>query len=744
MGLENSDGFPTIDKSLGTTPDQVFNGVIKANELLKSNANTSFIQKRGFTYTGDSSNLWGTRDTNFSYNGGWSFQNREISFSLQPFGLGVNSLLGPAGITPSIFSMTGPGANYSKHTKVAHLKMALAVEAYKGFGVVKNVIDLMCNFASEDMKIIHPRPAIQKFYRRWAQAVDLQGRVKDIFREYYKYSNVFVYKTYGEIDDITYRKMKTSTRAAKDADVVDTNDPVFDLRINREETEKSKPLGKRKIPWRYTLLNPLQMDLKGSKYFGESRWVFVLDPDTKKKIEDSSGFTPEMADDTKINLPPDFKRTKDGIIVELNPTQLYVLHYMKDDHEDWADPMVWPVMNDIMYKNQLRAMDMSVANSVINAITIIKLGNIDKGYQPPAAHFAKLAEMLRTPTYSHTFVWNDAISMESMYPPVEKILSIEKYKSVDRDILAGLGVPAILVDGSEGGNFSNAYLQVRTLLERLEEGRNEVLKWLDRELREIANVMGHRDIPTIKFGNMSLKDENAEKQMIVQLLDRNIISAERVHEVFDIETNIEIERLRNEMKLAEQEDIFVKFGPYKDPMNMLDTEQVMELDFKQKKALEKEKVANKPAPTSSPFGQPKTINRPNGRPAGTGKPQQKSRKPKPRGMGELSVAAHNIFNAVETKLTSMLVKAKGMRHQKQLELKDKESIAELIFYTAMSISPDTEVNDSTIALAMQNLSIDDYLHDKFKECASINRISGRRQHRIATYVEMWGDLNEEE
>jgi hypothetical protein len=737
----NKDDEPFVtlgNKNVTANLNKAFAGMVKANQDLGLGS-TSFIQKRGFNYTGDSNDGWGMRDVNMSFNGASPFGNRELNFSLQPFGLGGTNLLGPAGITPSIFA-TGPGSEYSRHTRIAHMKIALATEAYKGFGVVKNVIDLMCNFASEDMKIIHPRPAIQQFYRRWAQAVDLQGRTKDIFRAYYKTSNVHVYKTYGEIDDLTYRKMKMSTKGAKDADIVDTNDPLFEDRLKREEKESKKPIGKRQIPWRYTILNPLQMDVKGSKYFGESRWVFLVDADTKRKIEDSTKYgKTDVLDETKINLPTEFKGKDNAGVIELDPLRLYVLHYMKDDHEDWADPMIWPVMNDIMYKNQLRAMDMSVANSVINAITIFKLGDIKNGYAPPPAHFSKLSQMLRTPTYTHNIVWNDAITMESNYPPVEKILSIEKYKSVDRDILAGMGVPSILVDGSEGGNFSNAYLQVRTLLERLEEGRNEVMKWIDREMREIASVMGHRDIPIVKFGSMSLKDENAEKQMIVQLLDRNIISAERVHEVFDIETNIEIERLRNEKKLADNEDIFVKFGPYKDPMNMMDTEQVMELDFKHKKTLEKEKQVNKPAPLGGPPN-----GKPSGRPPGSKGPQKVARKPKPRGMGNMNVIALSIFEAVENRLTELMLRQKGFKHRKQLELKDREALSELIFHVGTSIPPDVEISNSVIDNALANVSHDDEIDALYKECAAITKIGGRRQHRISTYVSLWEITNEEE
>src|SRR5690606_28904939 len=117
---------------------------------------------------------------------------------------------------------------------------------------------------------------------------------------------------------------------------------------------------------------------------------------------------------------------------------------------------------------------------------------------------------------------------------------------------------------------------------------------------------------------MSLRDEQAEKQLIIQLLDRNIISAERVHEVFGIETTIEIERLRREKEISENEDILMKFGPFKDPMNMLTQEEVMEMEFEQqdKQMKQQEKIKKQELKTRQQQ-QRRNVVRQNGRPGGT-------------------------------------------------------------------------------------------------------------------------------
>ncbi len=710
----------TVDESVINAINNTMGSVMEANADLRSTATN--IEKRGFTYNGDTHQNWGMRGAGFGlhgtgFTGGAPFYGRGQEslwgFSLQPFGIGTNGLLGGAGgISPSIFSGSGSGARFSKSTHLAHLKMALCVEAYKGFGIVKNIIDLMCNFAAEGIKVIHPSPAIQKFYQRWFEAVGMPSRVKDIFRAYYKWGNVFIYTTMGTIDAMTYRQMKTQA-GTLDSDILNSNDPQSSKR--KKLVDKQKKSGKKEIPWRYTLLNPLQMDLKGSKFFGESEWVFIPDEETKKNIQESASKSVDVLDQTDINLPLEFRKLdKEGNYIMLDQAKLWPMHYMKDDHEDWADPMVWPVMNDIMYKQQLRAMDMSVTNSVINAITIFKLGSIKDGFVAPKEHYKKLSEMLRTPTYSHNIVWNDAITMESNYPPIEKILSVDKYKSVDRDILAGLGIPGILVNGAEGGSFSNAFLQVRTLLERLEEARETVMEWINAQLRMVAEIMGHRQIPSIKFGQMSLKDEQAEKNLIIQLLDRNIISAERVHELFDIETEIEIERMKREAKLTEEADIMMKFGPFKDPMNMMDQEETMNMSHKNE--LEKVSLQSKFKQQSK-----NEIKKP-GRPLGTKRPQSKKRTTKPKGMGlgafeydVIRTKAAAAYQSVEDILTSMMLNVRGSKYKKQLSKTDREDLENLIFTVYSNINIYEDVTQEVVNTTLAELSINATVHQLYSE-----------------------------
>ena len=82
-----------------------------------------------------------------------------------------------------------------------------------------------------------------------------------------------------------------------------------------------------------------------------------------------------------------------------------------------------------------------------------------------------------------------------------------------RTLCRGLGVPDSLLGGAEATtrNAQSAFVQLKTLVQRLEYVRSKALEWINAELRLSADAMGFRDLPTVIFGTMSfLRNEAAE------------------------------------------------------------------------------------------------------------------------------------------------------------------------------------------------------------------------------------------
>jgi hypothetical protein len=399
-------------------------------------------------------------------------------------------------------------------------------------------------------------------------------------------------------------------------------------------------------------------------------------------------------------------------------------------------------------------MDMSVCNSVINAVTIFKLGNYKEGYIPPESHLAKFSEYLRTPSQSLNMVWNDAISIESSYPPVEKILGLAKYESVDRDILRGIGIPDSLIGGAVNGNFSTGFLGVRTLLERLEEGRHTVMRWLMKELELLVETLGIRKMPSIRFGKMSLRDEKAEKQLVLQLLDRNIISIQAVLETFGEEYEIELQRLKEEDAEREESGMFQKHSPYTDPINDLDAEEQMkreaEHSLREKRMLHK--LKQQEMKSGGPRGGDKKKNTrgPNGRPSGTKDiKQEKTRETKPQGMAWLlnyekaKASAIGHVDRVEAVVSHNMLKAIGKKNKRSLTKHEAEGLEAITFAIASQTSFTEKVSSNKIfEILFNNPIIDGSVHAVYETMISKDMTLKDRKIAMASAIAYCAILGE--
>ena len=69
-------------------------------------------------------------------------------------------------------------------------------------------------------------------------------------------------------------------------------------------------------------------------------------------------------------------------------------------------------------------------------------------------------------------------------------------------------------------------MSLKTLVERLEYGRSVLVEFWEKEIVEVQKAMGFRFPARVEFDKMTLANEDAEKALLIQLADRNLISEE--------------------------------------------------------------------------------------------------------------------------------------------------------------------------------------------------------------------------
>tara|TARA_Y100001973_G_C5199708_1_gene336727 strand:- start:1018 stop:3048 length:2031 start_codon:yes stop_codon:yes gene_type:complete len=419
----------------------------------------------------------------------------------------------------------------------------MCMDAYDKVGIVRNVIDLMGDFGSQGINIVHENKSAEKFFQQWWKKCGGKERSERFLNNLYKTGQVFVYTSYAKITPQISQYMKSLGN---------------DITLETPDIESSV------IPWRYNFLNPLSVDMKD----GEVN-LFI----GRKNFELNAGsFFDNFkngAIPTKVleTLPPDVKqKIKNGDRkIPLDEDKLNVFYYKKDDWQQWAHPLVYAILDDIVMLEKMRLADLSALDGAISNIRLWTLGSLDHKILPNKAAINKLRNILASNVGGGTMelVWGPELTYTESNSQVYKFLGSEKYSSVLNSIYAGLGVPPTLTGmATNGGGFTNNFISLKTLVERLQYGRDQLTKFWEKEIEYIRKAMGFRKPAHIVFDQMSLSDESAEKNLLIQLADRDIISHETILERFKEIPTVEKMRLKREGKDRDAEKIPPKASPF--------------------------------------------------------------------------------------------------------------------------------------------------------------------------------------
>ena len=239
---------------------------------------------------------------------------------------------------------------------------------------------------------------------------------------------------------------------------------------------------------------------------------------------------------------------------------------------------------------KMKLADLAALDGAISNIRLWTLGDFDYKVLPTKEGINKLRNILASNTGGGTMelVWGPELKFTESNSQVYKFLGSEKYQSVLNSIYAGLGVPPTLTGiAGQSGGFTNNFISLKTLVERLQYGRDQLTRFWEKELEDVRKAMGFRKPFHIVYDQMSLSDEASEKNLLIQLADRDIISHETVLERFKEVAGVEKVRLQREDKARDTDKLPPKASPFHNANKKFEIEKM------DKQADIQEKVAEK-------------------------------------------------------------------------------------------------------------------------------------------------------
>ena len=166
---------------------------------------------------------------------------------------------------------------------------------------------------------------------------------------------------------------------------------------------------------------------------------------------------------------------------------------------------------------------------------------------------------------SFDLIWGPELDFKESGTNVHQFLGSTKYEPVLNNIYAGLGVPPTLTGAANASGFTNNYISLKTLVQRLEYGRELLRSFWEHEMQIVQKSMGFRLPAQVTYDRMVLSDEAAEKALLIQLCDRGIISYETIQERFGEIPEIEKLRNKREQKARKSNTMNDQAGPFHSP-----------------------------------------------------------------------------------------------------------------------------------------------------------------------------------
>jgi hypothetical protein len=373
--------------------------------------------------------------------------------------------------------------------------------AYYNISAIRNTINLYRDYSISPLRIKCPNKTVKKFFQKWFEAIQLPNFMAQFFLEFYRGSNVFIYKFNGEIAPDKFKTLETAFAA------------------------KSP-----QIPIRYIILNPAQVSLQmGPTYaynFSKMLSVYEIqrlrDPQTPEDKQVLKSFPKYIQDQIKNYGSYPF------IWAPLDTKRLYYVFNGKQDYEQLAVPMVWPVLNDIEWMLELKRMDMSLARTVEQALLLVTAGAPADDKNPPMGKetLQRLQNIFQNNAIGRVLVSDWTTKAEWKIPDLKELLGPAKYEVVNGYIRDGLQFTAF---GNE--KFANASVKMKMFAQSLNEGRRSFLDgFLRPEIKKICEAMGFRHIPLVEFEDINTEDQTIMSRIYAQMAQLGLLTPSELND----------------------------------------------------------------------------------------------------------------------------------------------------------------------------------------------------------------------
>lgn len=443
--------------------------------------------------------------------------------------------------------------------KDLYSEFVVAQYAAENDDVISNVLDSTESLAFSKMQFSCEDPDQEDVWNQWAAEVDLDSRMREMWRELFTVSQVYVSLWWSKRTYKVRGKTKNKNQKRKSFDV--------------------------RVPTAMTILDPLKIVPIGMNLFGQERlgWIatreeaqifdrVIQNPALDKVIANivERPYLPSNRDDPLYRQ--EMKRLQEAGFHQTG-SSIYLLREettfrhtaTKPGYLMWAQPRLRSTFELLDLKRQLRENDRTMLVAGTHFIVLIKKGSDQR--PATSAEIANLQGGVQTLSKQPVIVGDHRLSVEIVTPKMDQTLKSERHDLLDVRIAQRLYQMLVTGSGTAGTKTDDSVKLMKVIARGMESRRHMLRRTLEakvfKPIYDKNEVLDEQASLEFHPRQIALDFDAAFASFLLELRGANEISRETILGQFDMDQADEARRLEREK--AVYDDIFQTQVPFSTP-----------------------------------------------------------------------------------------------------------------------------------------------------------------------------------
>jgi hypothetical protein len=434
-------------------------------------------------------------------------------------------------------------------------QMRLAQTAVREDDIVSGVAETSESLAFSSMSFFAEDPEEEDVYNQIARHIDLDSRMREIWRELFSVSQAYV--------AVTLKPQK------------------FKVRGTTPDGNQRRKVFSLVAPDRVMLLDPTKVVPVGSPYgqayAGTQSLAYIADRTETEAFASVLGndgpVDPLVREIVLSKYEPDLREQAELSELGINSGNLWLLDPKKvfrhsltiPAYRRVADVRMRSVYELLDMKHQLRQMERSHLIAGTNFIVLITKGTDQHPALP--AEVTNLMAQVRTVSRVPILVGDHRLHVEIVTPKLDNTLRAERWNAIDSRITARLYGMFMLGNYAAGAGGDDSIKLVKVIARGMESRRHMIVRFMERYVFDPL-YEGNEELksrPKLQFHprSIALDFDAAYASFLFDLRQANELSRETILNQFDLDQDLEVEYRKREEE--EYDEVFQTQVPFSSP-----------------------------------------------------------------------------------------------------------------------------------------------------------------------------------